>query len=132
MPVLVPSWVASMPRRVAQAAATSSSTSSASGLLKRNISVATGVSASTAPASRPALPEPVVRRTVAWTSATAATPSSAWGTRIDHEDRPNSRTDSAIGHRLSGVLSTVIALAASNEPKKNAFQDSEPACAAAE
>jgi hypothetical protein len=29
-------------------------------------------------------------------------------------------------------LSTVMLFAASDEPKKNAFQDSEPACAAAE
>ena len=47
-------------------------------------------------------------------------------------DRPKSRTESAIGHRDSGVLSTVIELAASLEPKKNAFHDSEPACTAAE
>lgn len=118
-------------RVVAYAAATISNTSSASGLLNRNISVATGVSASTAPASSPAAPEPVVRRTVACSSATAATPSSACGTRIAHDDRPNSRTESAIGQRLSGVLSTVIAFAASNEPKKNAFHDSDPAWAAA-
>jgi hypothetical protein len=101
-------------------------------LLNRNISVATGVRASTAPASRPALAEPVVRRTVAWSSATAATPSSACGTRIAHDDSPNSRTERAIGQRLSGVLSTVIALAASKEPKKNAFHDTEPAWTAAE
>ena len=49
-----------------------------------------------------------------------------------HDERPKSRTDSAIGHSASGVLSTVIELAASEEPKKNAFHDSEPACAAAE
>ncbi len=42
----------------------STSTSIASGLLNRNISVATGVSASTAPASRPA-PAPNQRFTVA-------------------------------------------------------------------
>jgi hypothetical protein len=39
---------------------------------------------------------------------------------------PKSRIDSAIGHSASGVLSTVIELAASEEPKKNAFHDSEP------
>ena len=49
-----------------------------------------------------------------------------------HDDSPKSLTDSAIGHRDSGVLSTVMLLAASEEPKKNAFQDSEPAWAAAE
>jgi hypothetical protein len=41
-------------RMVAHAASVIRSTSSASGLLKRNIRVATGVRASTAPASRPA------------------------------------------------------------------------------
>ena len=61
-----------------------------------------------------------------------ATPISAWGTRMLQLERPKSRTDRAIGHSASGVLSTVIELAASLEPKKNAFHDSEPACAAAE
>ena len=41
-------------RVIAHAAATMQSVSSASGLLKRNMSAATGVSASTSPASRPA------------------------------------------------------------------------------
>ena len=48
------------------------------------------------------------------------------------EESPKTRTESPIGQRASGVLSTVIELAASDEPKKNAFHDSEPACAAAE
>ena len=69
---------------------------------------------------------------MAVSSQTASTPSIACGTRIDHEDSPNTRTDSAIGHSASGVLSTVIEFAASEEPKKNAFHDSDPACAAAE
>ena len=98
---------------------------------KRNISTATGVVASTTPASSPAAAEPVVRRTVTTSSHTARTPSIACGTSTLHEERPNTFTDSAIGHRASGVLSTVIALAASEEPKKNAFHDSDPACAAA-
>jgi hypothetical protein len=54
----------SIARVVAYAPATSSSTSSASGLLKRNMSTATGVSAKTAPASSPAT-GPDQRRTVA-------------------------------------------------------------------
>ena len=37
-----------------------------------------------------------------------------------------------MGHSDIGVLSTVIELAASEEPKKNAFHDSEPAWTAAE
>jgi len=45
---------------------------------------------------------------------------------------PNSRADPAITHRDAGVLSTVIELAASDEPKKNAFQLADHACAAAE
>jgi len=64
-------------------------------------------------------------------SQTARTPSIAWGTRIDQDDRPNTFTDSAIGHNESGVLSTVIEFEASEEPKKNAFHDSDPAWAAA-
>jgi hypothetical protein len=49
-----------------------------------------------------------------------------------HEERPNIRTDSDIGHSAMGVLSTVIELEASDEPKKNAFHESEPAWTAAE
>ena len=37
-----------------------------------------------------------------------------------------------MGHSAAGVLSTVMKLAASEEPKKNAFQLVAPACAAAE
>jgi hypothetical protein len=44
-----------------------------------------------------------------------------------HEESPNRRTERAIGHSASGALSTVMAFAASEEPKKNAFHDSEPA-----
>src|SRR5689334_24878240 len=120
-----------MARNVAYAEPTSSSVSRASGLSNRNISTATGVVASTSPATRPAPAEPVVRRTVAYSSPTAATPSSAWGTSRLHDERPKIRIDRAIGHSESGVLSTVIELAASEEPKKNAFHDSEPAWAAA-
>jgi hypothetical protein len=101
-------------------------------LLKRNISTATGVIARTRPLSSPANGDPVVRRTVAWSRPTAATPSSACGTRMVHDERPNAFTASVIGHSARGVLSTVIELAASEEPKKNAFHDSDPACAAAE
>src|SRR3982751_385101 len=99
-----------------------SSASIASGLLNRNISAATGVSASTAPAIRPAAGLNR-RRTPAYTTATAATPMMTSGTRIAHELRPRIRTDSAIGHSEAGGLSTVMALPASSEPKKNAFQD---------
>ncbi|CAM3126305.1 hypothetical protein RHDE110596_17940 [Prescottella defluvii] len=74
---------------------------------------------------------PKYRRTVAHSSATDATPSSACGTRMLHAFSPNARTDNAISHSDAGGLSTVIELAASDEPKKNAFHDTEPACAAA-
>ncbi|GAA3115825.1 hypothetical protein GCM10020001_039190 [Nonomuraea salmonea] len=115
------------------------STSKASGLLNRNISVATGVSASTAPASSPApastragtVPASA-RRTAAYTVATVATPITACGSRMLHEFTPNNRAVIAIGHNAAGVLSTVMALAASEEPKKNAFQLLAPACTAAE
>ena len=121
-----------MPRRVAAAAPTISRVSIASGLLNRNISTATGVSAIAVPAISPATAEPVVRRTTWCSNPTVATPISAWGTRMLQLERPKIRTDRAIGHRESGVLSTVIEFAASLEPKKKAFHDSEPAWTAAE
>ena len=49
-----------------------------------------------------------------------------------HELRPKIRTDSAMIHSAAGGLSTVIELAASEDPKNSAFQLSEPAWAAAE
>ncbi len=97
----------------------------------RNISAATGVSASTAPAIRPATGLNR-QRTAAYTTATVATPISTSGARIAHEFRPKTRTDSSIGHSEAGGLSTVMALPASSEPKKNAFHDLLPAWTAAE
>jgi hypothetical protein len=41
---------------------------------------------------------------------------SACGTSNDHDDSPNSRTDSAVTQRAAGGLSTVIELPASEEP----------------
>src|SRR5579875_3237821 len=102
----------------------------ASGLLNRNISTATGVSASSAPASRAAV-APNQRRTVAYSSHTAATPMSASGTSIDHDEKPKIRPLSSIGHSEAGGLSTVMLLAESSEPKKKAFQLFVPACTAA-
>jgi hypothetical protein len=49
-----------------------------------------------------------------------------------HELSPKTRTDNAISHTAAGVLSTVIELPASSEPKNSAFQLAEPAWAAAE
>ncbi|GAA3244387.1 hypothetical protein GCM10020216_072430 [Nonomuraea helvata] len=99
-------------------------------MLNLNINTATGVSAITAPASSPAQTVNNLR-TDAYTSATAPTPMSAWGTSMAQELSPNSRTLSTIGHKEAGVLSTVMALAASEDPKKNAFQLWLPACTAA-
>ena len=51
-----------------------------------------------------------------------ATAISTCGTRMLHDDRPNTRADSAITQSAAGGLSTVTTLPASNEPKKNASQ----------
>jgi hypothetical protein len=99
-------------------------------LLYRNISAATGVSASTSPAIRPA-PAPNPRLTAAYSSATEATPSRACGTSVDHWLKPKIRADSSITQSEAGVLSTVMKLEESNEPKKNAFQLLVPAWTAA-
>lgn len=48
-----------------------------------------------------------------------------------HEFSPNSRMASIAGQSDSGGLSTVMELAASDEPNTKAFHDCEPACAAA-
>lgn len=100
-------------------------------MLNRNISAATGVSASAAPASR-AAQAGKRRRTAACRTATVATPMSACGTRMLQVLTPNTRAARAIGHSAAGGLSTVMALAASEEPKKNAFQLVAPAWTAAE
>jgi hypothetical protein len=118
-------------RSDAHTAATSNSTNSASGLSYRKIATATGVSANTRPATRPA-GSPNLRRTVFHTNATVTTPASACGSRMLHGLRPNSRTDNAMGHRDIGGLSTVMEFAASDDPNRNAFHDCEPAWAAAE
>ena len=58
--------------------------------------------------------------------------SKAWGRRMLHELRPQTRTDRAINHREAGGLSTVMELPAASEPNRKAFQLCEPACTAAE
>ena len=75
-----------------------SSTSSASGLLNRNISAATGVSASTEPGEQPGRGAEVPPHASRTAAPTVATPISACGTRIAQELSPNIRTDSAISH----------------------------------
>jgi hypothetical protein len=99
-------------------------------LLKRNISTATGVDASTTPATSAAGDE-YQRRTVTYRSATLPTPISASGTSMLQVLNPNSRADRPMTHNEAGVLSTVMKLDASNEPKNQAFQLCEPACTAA-
>src|SRR5271165_1860570 len=108
------------------AAATSASTSSASGLLKRNIRAATGVRANTAPPSSPAA-GPNHRFNEANSRPTAATPSSAWGTSMLQLLNPKTRPERAITHSEAGGLSTVMKLDESSDPKKNAFQLFVPA-----
>ena len=44
-----------------------------------------------------------------------------------HALNPNSRTEIPITHRAAGVLSTVMALAASLDPNSSAVQLCEPA-----
>ncbi len=74
----------SNPRIRNQTAAVTHSTSSASGLLWREIATAVGVSASASPAPKPAA-RPNRRRVMSHTSATLATPISACGTSMLHE-----------------------------------------------
>ena len=95
------------------------------------MSAATGVVASTSPATS-AAPGRNERRSAAYSTATDATPSSAWGTRMLHELTPKTRAESSMTHSAAGGLSTVMKLAASDEPKKKAFQLLVPACTAAE
>lgn len=64
-------------------------------------------------------------------NATDPTPSNACGTNIAHELSPKIRTDNDMSQSDIGGLSTVIEFAASDEPKKKAFHDTEPACTAA-
>ena len=51
---------------------------------------------------------------------------------VSNEESPNRRTARPSTHSAAGVLSTVIQLAASDEPKNQAFQLTPAACAAAE
>ncbi len=117
--------------RVTQyAAVTMSSVIKASGLLKRNIKTATGVTASSAPAIRPAQ-APNHRLTAAYSSHTDSTPSRACGASIDHELNPKIRPDSSMTQSDAGGLSTVMKFDESNDPNRNAFQLFVPAWTAA-
>src|SRR5580658_9811322 len=94
--------------------------SMASGLLNRNMSTATGVRAQTPPAMSPAA-GPNHRFTAAHVRATVATPSSAWGMRMLQLLRPKILAISSMGQRKAGVLSIVMKLAASDDPKNAAL-----------
>lgn len=121
---------ASTARTMQDAPAMSSSVSSASGLSKRNISAAAGVTASAAPASSPAT-GPDQRRTAPYSRPTAPTPHSACGTSRLQDDIPKIRADRPDSHSAAGGLSTVITLPGSSAPKNQAFQLIEPAWVAA-
>ena len=103
------------PRSSAHTAPTRHSTSSASGLLWREIATVIGVSASVRPATKPAW-RPNRERARSYVSPTVATPISACGTSNAHALNPNARADNACTHSASGGLSTVCSPAASNEP----------------
>ena len=99
-------------------------------MLNLNISAATGVNVTSAPAMRPAA-GPNQRLTLAYTSATVATPISASGTSIEAEENPKIRPDRPMIHIAPGGLSTVIALPESREANSQAFQLSVPDLTAA-
>src|SRR3954469_2339374 len=111
----------SIARTTSQAEATISRTSSASGMSTRAIATVIGEIASAAAAASPAT-GPNTRRTVAYSSATAAIVSSACGSSMENDEKPNARADRPMSHSDSGGLSTVMKLPGSSEPKNIAFQ----------
>src|SRR3954469_17440501 len=126
----------SIARTTSQAEATISTTSSASGMSTRAIATVIGEIASAAAAASPAT-GPNTRRTVAYSSATAAIVSSACGSSMLNDenskaraDRPMSQSESGglstrmkrTGPRRSGGLSAVRKRPGSSEPKNIAFQ----------
>ena len=114
----------------AQADASSNNVSKASGLLYRNMTTATGVTAS-ASAARWAATSPAHLRTSRCRISTDATPATASGSRMLHELKPNTRADNACTQKAAGGLSTVMNDPGSMAPKKNAFQLTVPAFTAA-
>jgi hypothetical protein len=92
---------------------------------------AAGVRAMTS-AAMTAATGPNDRRTMTNRSVTVATPASASGSRMLQELSPKRRTDSPMSIVARGGLSTVMKLAASNEPKNQADQLFDAASAAAE
>src|SRR4051795_11707280 len=108
-------------RSVAQPEATSSSTSSGSGMSTRASASVTGESPSIAAARTPAT-GPNARRTVANSSPTVARVQSACGSNRLKEEKPNARADKPMSQIESGGLSTVMKLPGSSEPKNHAFR----------
>jgi len=108
-------------RTSSQAASTSRSTRSASGLLTRPTAIATGETASSAAAAMPAA-GPSTRRTVAYSSATEVIAQSASGSSMLSDEKPNMRADRPMSQSDSGGLSTVMKLPGSSEPKNHAVQ----------
>ena len=102
--------------------ASAAGTSSASGLLKRNISAATGVSAIAAPASSPAAGPNRPADGQVEHARPSRRPSAprAPGSTTRQAEEPHRQRHRATA--TAGGLSTVMELPASEEPKKNAFQ----------
>src|SRR5437899_675270 len=100
-------------------------------MVKAEVKPATGVSATTAPARRPAA-GPNQRRTAGKTIATVATPSRACGASTVQALKPKRRAAISMTQSEPGALSTVMKLEASREPKKKATQLFVPASTAAE
>ncbi len=73
---------------------------------------------------------PNERRTAAKSTATEATPMRASGSRMLHDERPKTRTDSPMTIVERAGLSIVMKPAASSEPKNQADQLCEAAWAA--
>ena len=101
----------------------SSSVSIVSGLSSRSIATTTGVRVRTNAAIRPAAYAPrfpvrpaTLRRTAAYTTATAATPSAAWGSSRLQLLNPKMRAEIPMTQNANGGLSTVMNDAESSEP----------------
>ncbi len=101
----------------------SSSVSIVSGLLSLSIATTIGVRVRASAAIRAAAWAPrspvrpaMLRRTAAYTTATAATPSAAWGSSRLQLLNPNTRAEIPMTQNANGGLSTVMNDAESSEP----------------
>ncbi len=114
-------WPDSRARTSVQAAASSQSTSSGSGLLKRLIATKIGVSASISAASSAARC-PRVRRTMLCSRSTEAIPQSASGRSMLKLENPSRRPESPISMFDSGPLSRLSSPLVSTELVSHAHQ----------